>query len=186
MTKNQSNEGPLDHCMTREQAPSKKLTTAYVHYESLERQPDDEGRSIRMYDADEVDAFIERLQRGLGEQETATSQIPSARGDIAASGPRNGPTHEPPADWTGHWHSDPRRNPLLGNPQMGWNHPYTSQPPVPALPEYNQNIGDAGEAYLKSRGFDVRFLPGGFYWYELYEAMGKAAGLTSTKESEHG
>lgn len=31
-------------------------------------------------------------QPSLGERETATSQIPSARGDIAASGPRNGPT----------------------------------------------------------------------------------------------
>lgn len=97
-----------------EQAPSKKLTAAHVHYESLERQPDDDGRSVRMYDADDVDNVIEALQLelksvqkqllamdgktpSLGEQETATSQIPSTRGNIAASGPRNGPAHEPPA-----------------------------------------------------------------------------------------
>jgi hypothetical protein len=38
------------------------------------------------------------VEPSLAERETAIRQIPSARGDIAASGPRNGLTAEPAAD----------------------------------------------------------------------------------------
>lgn len=53
---------------------------------------------VRDEPTDKVDAEFERLRQSLGEQETATSQIPSTRGGIAASGPRDGLTHEPAAD----------------------------------------------------------------------------------------
>jgi hypothetical protein len=42
--------------------------------------------------------LLRSAEPSLAERETATRQIPSARGDIAASGPRNGPAAEPRAD----------------------------------------------------------------------------------------
>ncbi len=36
MTKNKSNEGPLDHCMTREQAPSKDLSELIASLETAD------------------------------------------------------------------------------------------------------------------------------------------------------
>jgi len=45
-----------------------------------------------------------------------------------------------------------------------------------ALPEYTVAIGDAGDAYLKSVSLDGRYhLSGTFRWYELWDAMCKAA-----------
>lgn len=63
-----------------------------------------------------------------------------------------------------------------------------AQPPVPALPEYTNAIGDAGEAYLKSTWSGSGIVPpplsGRFRWYELWESMGKAAGLSSSETKE--
>lgn len=87
---------------------SKKLTTAHVHYESLERQPDDEGRSVRMYDADEVDAEIERLERDRdhwrSERElwhTAAMDAQSYAGQLRAQLSKLRASPEPPLECAG-------------------------------------------------------------------------------------
>lgn len=48
------------------------------------------------------------------------------------------------------------------------------EPPA-AHAEYTMDIGEAGEAYLKARGFDPKFLPGNFFWTELWDAMRRAS-----------
>lgn len=60
----------------------------------------------------------------------------------------------------------------------------SAQPPAPALAEYTHAIGDAAEAYLKSRGGDPLRLPGSFYWMELWNAMRAAACSGITKSGD--
>jgi hypothetical protein len=61
------------------------------------------GGDSNWWYVDKLEPLKEAFERlaaepSLGERETATSQIPSTRGDIAASGPRNGPVVEPRGD----------------------------------------------------------------------------------------
>jgi hypothetical protein len=65
------------------------------------------------------------------------------------------------------------------------------QPEAPAgteWPEYTTAVGEAGHAYLKSVSLDGRYhLSGIFRWYELWDALNRAARKTgSAPEDPHG
>lgn len=57
-----------------------------------------------------------------------------------------------------------------------WLSPSPSETRAQVWPTYDSAIGEAGVAYLKSVSLDGRYhLSGTFRWYELWDAMNRAA-----------
>lgn len=58
----------------------------------------------------------------------------------------------------------------------------TSEKPLAVWPAYTTAVGEAGSDYMKSVSLDGRYhLSGTFRWYELWDAMNRAAVKTSAE-----